>query len=115
MYFGRIEILYPAVYFILRLPRSNHISPFGTPDRTEQRLESPEKSNQMKSNVLNLQIWSMSATTLNTARPDWFPGQVTVNSQSDFRLVLEGKATNGGFAVDQLVFNAGKCESKLVE
>ena len=50
----------------------------------------------------------MSATTLNTARPDWYPGQVTVNSQSDFRIVLEGKATNGGFAVDQLVFNKGK-------
>ena len=50
----------------------------------------------------------MSATTLNTARPDWYPGQVTVNSQSDFRIVLEGKATNGGFAVDQLVFNTGK-------
>ena len=38
----------------------------------------------------------MSATTLNTARPDWYPGQVTVNAQSDFRVVLEGKATNGG-------------------
>ena len=55
----------------------------------------------------------MSATTLNTARPDWFSGQVTVNAQSDFRLILEGKATNGGFAVDQLIFYPGKCESML--
>lgn len=54
----------------------------------------------------------MDATTLNTARPDWFPGQVTVNSQTDFKLVLEGKANNGGFAVDQLVFSPGKCESE---
>ena len=58
-------------------------------------------------------IWNMSATTLNTARPDWFSGQVTVNAQSDFRLILEGKATNGGFAVDQLIFYPGKCESKF--
>ena len=57
-------------------------------------------------------VWDMSATTLNTARADWFPGQVTVNGQSDFRVVLEGKASNGGFAVDQLVFTHGKCESK---
>ena len=41
----------------------------------------------------------MSATTLNTARPDWYPGQVTVNAQSDFRVVLEGKATNGGMCL----------------
>ena len=53
----------------------------------------------------------MSATTLNTARPEWFPGQVTVDSRSDFRVVMEGKATNGGFAIDQLVFSRGKCES----
>jgi hypothetical protein len=54
----------------------------------------------------------MSAATLNTARPEWLPGQVTVNSQSDFRLVMEGKASNGGFAIDQLVFSPGKCDSK---
>ena len=54
----------------------------------------------------------MSATTLNTARPEWFPGQVTVDSRSDFRVVMEGKATNGGFAIDQLVFSRGKCDSK---
>ena len=54
----------------------------------------------------------MSATTLNTARPEWFPGQVTVDSRSDFRIVMEGKATNGGFAIDQLIFSRGKCDSK---
>ena len=54
----------------------------------------------------------MSATTLNTARPEWFPGQVTVNARSDFRVVMEGKATNGGFAIDQLVFSPGKCDSE---
>ena len=34
--------------------------------------------------AINFQIWHMSATTLNTARPEWFPGQVTVDSRSDF-------------------------------
>ena len=62
--------------------------------------------------AINFQIWHMSATTLNTARPEWFPGQVTVDSRSDFRVVMEGKATNGGFAIDQLIFSRGKCESK---
>ena len=45
----------------------------------------------------------MSASNLNTARPEWTAGQVSVNAATDFRLVLEGKASNGGFAIDQLV------------
>jgi hypothetical protein len=56
----------------------------------------------------------MSASNLNTARPEWTAGQVAVNSATDFRLVLEGKASNGGFAIDQLVFTPGKCKSKCV-
>jgi hypothetical protein len=37
---------------------------------------------------------------------------VSVNADTDFRLVLEGKASNGGFAIDHLVFYPGKCTSK---
>ena len=54
----------------------------------------------------------MSATNLNTARPEWMSAQVTVDSRSDFKIVMEGRATNGGYAVDQLVFSPGKCSSK---
>ena len=31
-----------------------------------------------------------------------------------FRLVLEGKASNGGFAIDQLTFNPGDCPSMIM-
>ena len=55
----------------------------------------------------------MSATNLNTARPEWMSAQVTVDSRSDFKIVMEGRATNGGYAVDQLVFSPGKCSSKI--
>ena len=60
------------------------------------------------------QIWMMSATNLNTARPEWMSAQVTVNSRSDFKVVMEGKASNGGYAIDQLVFSPGKCSSMLL-
>ena len=59
-----------------------------------------------------LQIWSMSASELNTARPEWMFGQVEMDSTSDFRLLMEGKASNGGFAIDQLIFTPGGCSSK---
>ena len=48
---------------------------------------------------------------MDTARPEWSAGQVTVDMTKDFRLVLEGKASNGGFAIDQLEFNPGECKS----
>ena len=58
----------------------------------------------------------LSASELDTARPEWSAGQVTVDMTKDFRLVLEGKASNGGFAIDQLEFNPGECKSiKIVK
>jgi len=60
-------------------------------------------------------IWVMSATNLNTARPEWMSAQVTVNSRSDFKIIMEGKATNGGYAIDQLVFSSGKCSIRPKE
>jgi hypothetical protein len=39
---------------------------------------------------------------------------VSVKADTDFRLVLEGKASNGGFAIDHLVFYQGKCTSKAI-
>eukprot|EP00094_Tigriopus_californicus_P006176 TCALIF_05946-PA protein Name:"Similar to Mamdc4 Apical endosomal glycoprotein (Mus musculus)" AED:0.05 eAED:0.05 QI:15/0.7/0.81/0.90/0.7/0.90/11/507/432 len=60
----------------------------------------------------DLVIWSMSAAELNTARPEWMAGQVDMATNSDFRLTLEGKATNGGFAIDQLVFSPGRCSTR---
>ena len=54
----------------------------------------------------------MSTTMLNSTKPDWQLGEVTLDAQSDFQVVLEGEATNGGFAVDQFSFNSAKCETK---
>ena len=42
-----------------------------------------------------------------------FP-QVAVDMRKTFRLVLEGKASNGGFAIDQMTFNPGDCPSKIM-
>ena len=57
-------------------------------------------------------LWFLSASSLDTARPEWSPGQVSVDMSRDFRLVLEGKASNGGFAIDQLTFYPGDCPSE---
>ena len=76
------------------------------------------------------QIWFLNAESLDTARPEWQAGQVTLDTVRDFRIYLEvkvffasfflmnmfffvqGKASNGGFAIDQLTFYPGDCPSK---
>lgn len=57
-------------------------------------------------------IWSLEARNMDTTRPMWMPAQVTVESSRDFHIVLEGQATNGGFAVDDITFTPGSCPSK---
>lgn len=49
---------------------------------------------------------------MDTTRPTWLPAQVTVDSSKDFHIVMEGQATNGGFAVDDITFTPGSCSSK---
>lgn len=50
---------------------------------------------------------------MDTTRPTWRPAQVSVDTATDFRIVLEGKATNGGFAIDDISFSTGTCTSKI--
>jgi len=74
---------------------------------TDKELENEDDDDRDKAS-----IWLLSASELDTARPEWSAGQVTVDMTKDFRLVLEGKASNGGFAIDQLEFNPGECKSR---
>lgn len=59
------------------------------------------------------QVWSLEAKNMDTTRPTWMPAQVTVDASTDFRIVLSGQATNGGFAVDDITFSSGSCPSKF--
>ena len=60
-------------------------------------------------------LWFLSAGALETARPEWEPGQVTLDVTRDSRIYLEGKASNGGFAIDQLTFYPGECASRTYD
>lgn len=58
-----------------------------------------------------LQLWSITAKGFNNPRPSWTWAQVTVESRSSFRLILEGSASNGGFAIDDIKFQSQACPS----
>ncbi|XP_054280218.1 MAM and LDL-receptor class A domain-containing protein 1-like [Macrosteles quadrilineatus] len=57
-------------------------------------------------------VWSLEAKNMDTTRPTWMPAQVTLDASTDFRIVLGGQATNGGFAVDDIGFSSGSCPTR---
>ncbi|XP_060847650.1 MAM and LDL-receptor class A domain-containing protein 1-like isoform X1 [Rhopalosiphum padi] len=57
-------------------------------------------------------IWSLEAKNMDTTRPAWMPAQVTVESNKPFHIIMEGQATNGGFAVDDIIFTPGSCPTR---
>jgi len=60
-------------------------------------------------------IWELNAADLETARPDWEPAQVSIDSRKDIRLYIVGKASNGGFAIDQITLSKGTCRIRPEE
>ncbi|XP_025992366.2 MAM and LDL-receptor class A domain-containing protein 1 isoform X1 [Solenopsis invicta] len=57
-------------------------------------------------------LWSLTAKGLNNPRPVWMAAQVTIEARTPYRLILEGSASNGGFAVDDIKLQPLACASK---
>ncbi|XP_058791475.1 MAM and LDL-receptor class A domain-containing protein 1-like isoform X2 [Phymastichus coffea] len=57
-------------------------------------------------------LWSLTAKGFNNPRPAWTWAQMTVESRSPYHLVLEGTASNGGFAIDDVRFQAQACPTR---
>ncbi|XP_049780981.1 MAM and LDL-receptor class A domain-containing protein 1-like [Schistocerca cancellata] len=83
---------------------------FGQGDMAELRVV--RQDNNTSGDYPPEKLWTLSAGALDTTRAVWTPAQVTVEAASDFRIVLEGQATNGGFAVDELTFSDGSCSTR---
>ncbi|XP_012277059.1 MAM and LDL-receptor class A domain-containing protein 1 [Orussus abietinus] len=57
-------------------------------------------------------LWSLAAKGFNDPRPAWTAAQVTVDARTPYRLILEGSASNGGFAVDDIKFQPRACPTR---
>ncbi|XP_075219109.1 MAM and LDL-receptor class A domain-containing protein 1-like isoform X2 [Lycorma delicatula] len=62
--------------------------------------------------VATEKVWSLEAKNMDTTRPTWLHAQVTLESSSEFRIIIEGQATNGGFALDDFSFSPGSCPTR---
>ncbi|XP_066601033.1 MAM and LDL-receptor class A domain-containing protein 1-like [Prorops nasuta] len=89
---------------------------FGVEESTTLRVikvpaeESSNGSNDGNANAEeNNILWSLTAKGFNNPRPVWTPAQVTIDARTPYRLVLEGSASNGGFAIDDVKFQPQAC------
>ncbi|XP_067216660.1 MAM and LDL-receptor class A domain-containing protein 1-like isoform X2 [Linepithema humile] len=57
-------------------------------------------------------LWSLTAKGLNNPRPVWMAAQVTIEARTPYRLILEGSASNGGFAIDDIKFQPLACATR---
>ncbi|KAK4015400.1 hypothetical protein OUZ56_030380 [Daphnia magna] len=64
------------------------------------------------------EIWMLRVVQLESTRPDWNFGQVELESDGtnvsgqEVKLVYEGRASNGGFAVDDITIYQGGCKTR---
>lgn len=86
---------------------------------SESSSDTPEVSTQVAGSVTekaekdsrNL-LWSIQTRFLETRRNLWYYGQVTVTTDTVYQIIIEGVASDGGFAVDDIGFYNGTCQSK---
>jgi hypothetical protein len=57
-------------------------------------------------------MWKMTADGYYSSHPTWTPAQFTTDARLPFTIMLEGQASNGGFAVDDIKTVFGTCGSK---
>ncbi|XP_028968615.1 MAM and LDL-receptor class A domain-containing protein 1 [Galendromus occidentalis] len=57
-------------------------------------------------------LWKFISRRSDTQRPDWRYGQVKIPADKPFRIQFEGEANDGGFALDDITFYNGDCETR---
>ncbi|KDR22154.1 Apical endosomal glycoprotein [Zootermopsis nevadensis] len=57
-------------------------------------------------------LWKMTADGYDSSHPTWTPAQFTVDARSPFVIMLKGRASNGGFAVDDIKTFPGTCKTR---
>ncbi|XP_066995371.2 MAM and LDL-receptor class A domain-containing protein 2 [Anabrus simplex] len=82
---------------------------FGAGDTTHLRIVSYPPHGDLD-DLTGETLWKLAAQGMDTAYPKWSPAQVTLDNRKPLRLLLEGSASNGGFAVDDIRLLPGACE-----
>ncbi|CAG0922671.1 unnamed protein product [Notodromas monacha] len=78
--------------------------PLGSGDSTTlQLMQRIGDSNEVVENDEKMTpLWKVQTHQLDRSRDDWMFGQVEIDNSRTFRLIFEGIATKGGFAIDDI-------------
>ncbi|CAG2108770.1 unnamed protein product [Medioppia subpectinata] len=79
----------------------------------------PEEADKRGQNALTIEtknlLWRMSTRRFDTSRPEWIYGQLAINSEIPYRIQFEGEASDGGFALDDITFYDGLCQTRPLQ
>jgi len=88
---------------------------FGAGETTQLRVLVGEAKEADNVEADGKQVWKLTAANLNTARPEWKVAQVALDGSRPLQIILEGMANNGGFAIDDVTFYPGDCQTRPKE
>ncbi|KAK7075223.1 hypothetical protein SK128_016275 [Halocaridina rubra] len=88
---------------------------FGASETTKlkvQRQPYDKNLEEDKQVAATSELWTLDALAIGTQRPEWQFGQIQISTNTDFRILLVGMASNGGFAIDDLKTYTGTCGTR---
>lgn len=57
-------------------------------------------------------IWRITTRKFDSIKPEWIYAQVAIGVDTSYRVQFEGEASDGGFALDDITYYEGTCQSK---
>lgn len=58
-------------------------------------------------------IWRITTRKFDSIKPEWIYAQVAIGVEGSYRVQFEGEASDGGFALDDITYYEGTCQSKM--
>lgn len=58
-------------------------------------------------------VWRITTRKFDSAKPEWMYAQVAVVPETSYRVQFEGEASDGGFALDDIMYYTGTCHSEF--
>ncbi|XP_023218145.1 MAM and LDL-receptor class A domain-containing protein 1-like isoform X2 [Centruroides sculpturatus] len=85
-------------------------APFGRGDSTTLSIYHVDATD--PENGEKTLVWKLATQRSDNNRPEWSYGQVSIDTGADHMIEFEGEATDGGFALDDITFYGGNCQTR---
>ncbi|KAJ6225385.1 hypothetical protein RDWZM_003930 [Blomia tropicalis] len=60
-------------------------------------------------------VWRITTRKFDSSKPEWMYAQVAVSPETSYRVQFEGEASDGGFALDDITYYDGTCQTRPLQ